>query len=345
MGTMRKIYFCMILFGALSIVMGCPAKEPPKVKEIIWPLPPDPPKIKFVKIYRGEVDYEKHNPVLEGLFGKKGVRRTDINLVKPFDVVTDSAGRLYVSDTGLNAIVVFDDEKQEVRLIGIKEPARLTKPLGLAIDDQNYIYVADSKNDRVLVFNTGGELILSITREPEMQHPSGVAVDVKNKILYVSSPKEGLIHMFTLSGRYIRNFGGKGGEPGKFNRQAHMTVDKLGRLFIVDTINCRYQVFSPKAKELLYMYGTRGDAWGQFARPRGIALDTYGNIYVADAAFSNIQIFNEERQLLLFFGSKGLSEGEFQNPNGIYIDANNRIYVTDAINRRVQAFDFVGGPD
>jgi hypothetical protein len=64
---------------------------------------------------------------------------------------------------------------------------------------------------------------------------------------------------------------------------------------------------------------------------------------VTDAAFSNIQIFDQQKHLLLFAGTLGRGPGEFWLPAGMYIDDRDRIYVADQYNHRIQIWQYLAG--
>ena len=74
-------------------------------------------------------------------------------LFRPKGVAVDSKGRLYISDSYMNVIQVFDDEGRFLHLLKIGGPARaMESPTGIAIGDDNRLYVVETLNNRVSVF-------------------------------------------------------------------------------------------------------------------------------------------------------------------------------------------------
>ena len=109
--------------------------------------------------------------------------------------------------------------------------------------------------------------------------------------------------VYSLQGKLLRTIGTRGTAPGQFNFPAHLTVDRDGNLFVVDTLNFRVQVFDPEGNVFRF-FGEAGESLGKFARPKGVAVDRRGIVYVVDAEMANVQMFNDRSQLLMSFGGK-----------------------------------------
>jgi len=308
--------------------------------EIVWPLPPDPPRVRYLRTYYGSQDFEnKKKKKWRRLFlGPEAEKVTA--LVKPYGVTTDAKGRIYVTDTGLGAVLIFDEEEKTVSVLGDSGHVRLSTPIGIAIDSQDRIFVADSALHQVVVFNQAGEPVMALGRDENLQVPSGLAVDAERNRLLVTDSHEHKVFVYGLDGVAMGGWGGRGNGDGEFNFPTNIAVDASGRVYVVDTGNFRVQVFDSEGK-FLSKFGQAGDGFGDFHRPKGIAIDSEGHVYVVDAAFNNVQIFDTEGSLLLFVGSYGKGPGNFWVPAGIHIDGQDRIYVADQINGRVQVFQYL----
>lgn len=342
------------LVAALAVSLAPPAAlarasgEPSKSKdsaaaaesEIVWPLPPDPPRIRYLRTLSGSQDFgNKRNKRWRRLFlGPEAEKVTA--LVKPYGVTTDAKGRIYVTDTGLGAVLIFDEVEKSVRLLGAGGHVRLSTPIGIAIDAQDRIFVADSALHQVVVFNQAGEPVMALGKDESLQAPSGLAVDVERNRLLVTDSHEHKVFVYGLDGAAAGGWGGRGTGDGEFNFPTNIAVDGSGRVYVVDTGNFRVQVFDSDGK-FLSKFGQAGDGFGDFHRPKGIATDGEGHVYVVDAAFNNFQIFDPEGSLLLFVGSYGKGPGNFWVPAGIHIDGQDRIYVADQINARIQVFQYL----
>jgi DNA-binding beta-propeller fold protein YncE len=321
----------------LLLILGCSAKSPLPAKptgEYIWPPPPETPRIKWLTQWSDSQDIKKVNPL--DVLIREAVLYV---LFRPNGVIADSAGSVYVADSQLHKIFVFDLEKKIMRFLGEKT---LNTPISLAIDNKRgIIFVSDSGNDKVYCFDkNSGRVVMSLKTNAKFNKPSGVAYDEKREKLYVSDTKNHVIRTFDKEGNPLITIGKKGRDDGEFNSPTYLALDGNGRLYVVDTLNGRIQIFDAEGR-FVRKFGRMGDTPGSFSRPAGISIDSEGHVYVVDSAFSNFQIFNEDGKLLLWIGKAGIGAGEFSLPTGMYIDGQDRIYVTDTFNRRVQVFQYL----
>jgi DNA-binding beta-propeller fold protein YncE len=125
---------------------------------------------------KGEVD------VMESL-GPHG------RLVQPVNVVSDQAGNIYVADTGLHRVVVFDSEGEFSHFIG---KDILETPVGMALDKGNdSLFVVDSGHHDVKIFSLNGEHIGGFGKRGDQQgefyHPLGIQILDDGRILIVDS--------------------------------------------------------------------------------------------------------------------------------------------------------------
>lgn len=328
------------LLGALVLLAGCATTTPAPV-ELVWPLAPETPRIKYVEIFQRKDHFGAQGTerLKEILFGKDP--RSQGRMVKPYAVTTDAKGRVYVTDTGLGVVWVFDREKKEVRFLGDSRQGRLATPSGVVVDGRGVVFVSDTKLDRVFAYDESGKVILAIGKPGEFYSPSGLALDRDSGRLYVADTGRHKIRVYDgVSGKFLFEFGGRGTEPGKFNFPTHLFLRK-GRLYVTDTMNFRVQVCTLEGKPL-ESFGEIGANLGQLARAKGAAVDSEGHLYVVDAAFSNFQIFDANGELVLYVGQVGTQPGQFWLPAGMHIDEEDRIYVVDQYNRRVQVFQYMG---
>ena len=135
------------LYAILIFVLSCAAKSPllPKpTGEYIWPPPPETPRIKWLTQWSDSQDLKKVNP-LDVIIGEAVLHV----LFRPNGVVSDTAGNVYVADSQLHKIFVFDIEKQNLRFLGEET---LKVPIGLAIDNKRgIIFVTDSGLDKAFL--------------------------------------------------------------------------------------------------------------------------------------------------------------------------------------------------
>lgn len=313
---------------------------------LVWPLPPEQPRIRYVRSYQGVNDFKpskKPSKFALMLLGPQDGAGQAETLVKPYGVAVSEHGKVYVADTAARRAFAFDPDSQTVSFVGDEGAGKLTKPIGVAVDDRDIVYVADATLKRVFGYSPDGRLQTAIGHDGELQNPSGLAIDRTNHRLYVAdSARHQILCYSTVDGSAQQTIGRRGAEDGEFNFPTNLAVDRRGRLYVADTLNFRVQIFDA-AGQFLKTFGTLGDTPGSLNRPKGVGIDSDGHIYVIDASFNNFQIFDEEGQLLLFVGSGGRNPGEFFLPAGMSVDDQDRIYVADQGNSRVQVFQYLQG--
>jgi DNA-binding beta-propeller fold protein YncE len=311
---------------------------------LVWPAPPEQPRIRYLATYHGVDDFKTKKPSKwkAMLLGPEdaGLKPSD-SMVKPYGISVTPDGRVLVTDTAARRVFLFDLDAKSVSFIGESGSGKITKPIGVAVDGEGKVFVADATLNRVFGYAPDGSLAVAIGHEGELESPSGLAADRANKWVYVADSKKHQVLCYsTIDGTLVRTIGTRGEEPGTFNFPTNLFVDRQGRLYVADTLNFRIQIFDA-AGAFVRAFGTLGDIPGTMNRPKGIGVDSEGHIYVADTAFNNFQIFDAEGRLLLAVGSPGRNPGEFLLPAGLYIDGADRIYVADQGNARVQVFQYL----
>ena len=323
----------------------------PRATGLIWPLPPDLPRVRWLAEYtdmsRTKKPAAKKRGLLERFAGSQSAEDNRLELMKPYGITTDSLGRIYAADIALRTIFVIDPATQNVRRIESSSRAPMVLPVGVATDSEDRLFVSDAQLHSITCFNSTGNPVARFGAN-SLGRPGGIAVDRQRNRLFVADAKENRIAVFD-----IKQFGLVGyiGAPGKgstrekrnFAGPTNVAVDRDGNVYVADTLNCRVQIFNP-AGRFLRMFGTQGDRPGEFIRPKGIALDSEGHVYVADAEFNNFQIFSQDGQPLLAVGVLGSAPGEFGLIAGMHIDHSDRIYTTEMYIGRIQVFQYIAQP-
>lgn len=110
------------------------------------------------------------------------------------------------------------------------------------------------------------------TGEGEFDCPGGIAIGSDGSV-FVADQTNHRVQVFDRSGKFLRQWGVYGNDPGQFGGKANrnsrvggpqfLVVDADGNVWTTEGANCRVQKFTPDGKTLL-AWGTSDDAPGGF---------------------------------------------------------------------------------
>lgn len=307
----------------------------------VWPSPPEPARFQYLTTLRTAADIESTSDQARLRQIVTGGKRQEIEFGKPAGIAA-SHGMLYITDSRLRLVHVFDVPRRSYFRFGFRREGALLKPLGIAIDKRQQIYVVDAQSRRVVVYDRYGLFQRFIGNREDLLKPTAIAVSQDGERIYVvdTGGVEEIRHrivVYDATGTKRTEIGKRGKAPGEFNLPIGATLGKDGELFVLDAGNFRVQVFDRNGG-FLRMWGRVGNGFGQFSRPKAIVSDKEGNIYVADASFGNVQVFDKTGRLLLQFGQRSEQDGPGQYAllNGLAIDEVNYLYLLDQMFRKVE---------
>ncbi len=337
-----------LLLLCISLLMiSCASTDGLKKKtERSWPLPPDPPVIEYLTSFSKPKDlgtkWGWFGKTFEFLLGESPVP----HMLRPYAVATNGKGRVYVTDTGLQAVHIYDFPAKKYQQIFwiARGQSRLMSPVGVALDENGLIYISDSQLNRIFVYEPKKLKLVRVFGEPgQFQRLTGIAYHPKTRRLYAVDTAANRITVFDPDGKITMTFGQRGDKDGELNFPTHITIDSEGLLDLTDSMNFRVQIFDADGR-FQGKLGRLGNTLGSFSKPKGVAVDNEGHVYVVDGIYDTIQIFDRKGALLMNFGQTGEKEGDFWLPAGIAIDNRNRIFAADTYNKRVEVFQFLGEP-
>lgn len=188
-----------------------------------------------------------------GQAGYSGDRRPalEARLNMPFDVVVDSRGNLYVSDTNNHCIRRVDATTGTIITVagrgrkgfsgdgGPAVEAELNEPYGLALDGRGNLYFADRLNRRVRMVEAQTGEIRTVAGNGSRTYsgdggpatnaglvePNGVALDRDGRRLFIADVAGHRVRVVDLAGGQIGTFAGNGqarhaGDGGPADRAA-----------------------------------------------------------------------------------------------------------------------------
>ena len=342
-GRGRRLLALATLSAAAALAGCAGAPGPfwkPADKELIWPLPPDPPRVRFegtitAQSIRDSATRHGFSAILRFIAGPP-----EVKLETPHGVSADGK-TLALADSGAAVVHLLDLTNGGYRAVENVEKTRLQCPIGVAADGEGGVFVSDAVLRRVFHLSRQGRLVSEVAGD--FQRPTGLAYDASLHRLYVvDTPAHSVLAFQQEAGGYslLRRIGGRGQERGAFNFPTELSLLANGNLYVTDSLNFRVQVFAPDGA-CLQSFGRPGDGTGDFGTAKGVAVDSEGHVYVVDSLFEVVQIFDGNGRFLLSFAGSGHEAGELWLPTGACMDAEDRIYVADSGNSRIEVYQYV----
>jgi DNA-binding beta-propeller fold protein YncE len=195
---------------------------------------------------------------------------------------------LFVADSGLGSVVVFEEEGKRARQI----TNGLQRPTGVAVL-KDRLFVVDAQAQAVLSFDLEGRPAGQFGRRGsgpgEFNFPTHITATPDGNLL-VTDSLNNRVQVLDASGHSLRQVGSIGDTPGHFSRPKGAAFDTFGHLYVVDANFDNVQLFDREGR-LLMDLGQAGNQPGEFWLPNGIAISRDNQIYVTDCYNHRIQVF------------------------------------------------------
>jgi len=280
-------------------------------------------------------------------FGEEGTGK----LSEPFDLAVDSKGNVWVSDTGNNRVVEFNEKGEYLFQFGKKGTGsgEFNAPKGIAIDPTDSIWVVGSGNNRLQKFNIEGKFILKAgeegSGEAQFKSPTGITIEHSGERPLVADTGNNRIEKLTKEGKYLAKFGQKGTGDGELMSPEGILSDSKGRIWVVDTGNDRVQRFNPSTLNFVSKFGKKGTGEGnELIHPIGISSDFQEKLWVVDSGNNRLQKFDIEGDRLDVIGAKGTGAGQFEEPTGVEPSVPQKLLAIDSGNHRAEQWTVKAEP-
>ncbi|MFQ6006631.1 MAG: hypothetical protein ACE5OQ_14145, partial [Woeseia sp.] len=171
--TIRYLALTLIMAGCASKTGGDTERQDRVLPQ--WPPAPQAARISYVYSVSTPADAQ----ISRGWFGKawsliKGEEPDRVS--RPQGIHVDPGGRLYVCDTDLARVHLFDSSGSRYASFPEKPIEEFEYPVGITADGNGRVYVSDSSANLVHVFDSFGKKYVRAIGRGELQRPTGLAL-------------------------------------------------------------------------------------------------------------------------------------------------------------------------
>ncbi|MBI2150880.1 MAG: hypothetical protein HYU27_09810 [Acidobacteria bacterium] len=255
----------------------------------------------------------------------------------------DSKGSMFVLTRGAQSLFEFDSNGKFIRAFG---DGLFTRAHGMKVDSENNIWTTDVGGHVVMKISPAGQVLMTIgtkgqrgdwdeaSQSHKLNDPNDVAIGGNGDIFIVQGHVPGAmgdprVLKFDRNGKFIKTWGGKGSEPGKFQVAHGAAIDAKGLLWVADRENSRFQIF---------------DQDGKFIRevkiaglPCSLVIGSQ-YIYTVNGFTGQILRMDLDGKVLAATGKPGKGPGEFGEAHFIAVSPKGEIWVADSVSANVQKF-------
>src|SRR5207302_8093505 len=175
-------------------------------------------------------------------------------------VAFDSKGQLFVLTRGQPSLYEFDENGKYLRSFG---EGLFTRSHGLRIEKDGMIWATDVGGHTAMKLSPQGKDLLTLGTNGQrgdwndsthlLNEPNDVIIGRNGDIFVAQGHTPGAmgdprVLKFDKTGKFIKYWGGKGKEPGKFEVAHGLAFDAKGQLWVTDRENQRIQVFDQDGK-------------------------------------------------------------------------------------------------
>jgi DNA-binding beta-propeller fold protein YncE len=215
-------------------------------------------------------------------------------LRSPSGLAVDREDNVYVTDTALGAILIYDSKGKFLRYLGkVEGESYFASPVGIAIDQAtNHIYVCDLDRHMIIMLDKKAHILGHFGKrwggkEPgEFRYPSRIVI-AGNEIFILDSGNSRL-QVLDLNGHFRREV-----KLADLGSHDGLAVDNEENVYVSDAQLNAINVLN-RDGQFLYKFGRSGAKPGEFNQPSGMWIESGNRLYVADTRNKRVQLFQIE---------------------------------------------------
>jgi 6-bladed beta-propeller/NHL repeat len=230
--------------------------------------------------------------VFDFVHSKYSVLRGGDPLRYPVGVAADDEGNVYVSDSSLRTILVYDAKGKFIHYL--KKPrgreSYFDAPRGIAVDAATgHIYVCDTPRHMVIMLDKKGRVLARFgsrgggTGPGEFKYPTQV-VTAGDEIAVLDSGNS-RVQVLDVRGHFRKEI-----RLADASNRAGLAMDNDRNIYVTDPVLNHLQVFNHNG-QFSYQLGRTGMDAGQFNGISGIWVDSGHCLYVVDSRNKRVQLF------------------------------------------------------
>lgn len=203
-------------------------------------------------------------------------------LKRPFDLVRDQGGVLWVVEKGRNSLTSIDLDSKKVTPHMLKYRGVALYPDRLEFDN-NLFYLLDKESGTIVILDQD----LTVTGRITPPDPEGIFADFKlhNGTVFALDRKEGVVFQFGTDGTLLARIG----LDLTMKFPVSLAVHDNG-MFILDRHTGTVEVFSLQGQHRETFLGT-GHVRGKLYYPIELQIDPWGRLCVVDEGNGRVEIF------------------------------------------------------
>jgi hypothetical protein len=270
-------------------------------------------------------------------------------------ITIDNRDQVYIFTRSQPAVQIYQTDGKFVRAWDMEDFAGAHF---IRIDPVGNIWTANITSHVVRKYSPEGKVLLTLGEagrvgadQGHFNKPTDMTILLSGDIFVSDGYGNRRIVHFDANGKYVKEWGQAGTEPGQFVLPHSIVADSQNRLYVADRENARIQVFDTKGK-LLAVWADRITPWGLWLT-KNQDLWVCGSSCVKKEGTGEWNVLPPPDQLLMKLNLKGEillrvplvktpappgKPGQLDWVHGIALDSRGNFYLGDIQGARAQKF-------